>query len=74
MSNVSVLMLDSGQIHFLLSNHELFADSEIKLAAKRKVKLDNDREIKCRMQQYELNAQMEMNRNRIKYLLSSKAA
>lgn len=40
MSNVNVLTLDRSQIDLLLSNHELFTDSEVKLAAKRKIELD----------------------------------
>ena len=44
MSIYKILTLDSGQIHIILSNPDLFSDKEIKLAAKRKVQLDKQKE------------------------------
>lgn len=37
MSTINAVTLNSEQVHIVLSNHELFTDNEIKIAAKLKV-------------------------------------
>ena len=40
---VSTLKLDDTQIHALLSNHEMFAPEQVKIAAKLKVQRDKQK-------------------------------
>jgi len=49
MNNVSVLQLNKSQVCYLLENHALFTNSEVKLAAKMKVKHDKQAEYEIKV-------------------------